>query len=288
MSAETILDVVAALCSSGKFGLVVVDSTAALIPAKELEGSVGDQDYALLARAMSKGCKKIVAGCGSTGTTCVFLNQIREKMGVIFGSPETTPGGRALSFFAHQRIQVTPGKVIRIQDGKKEDDKDKGKAVGRKSYVKFVKNKTAAPMGECEMEIIFDEAALNPVVRLCSLAKDYKVLGMRDGHYQIKKDVINAKKNLDTGMATISELADYLVKNNLVITVLDAYVAAMKEDDEEVKPDKDVIAMKDDSSLIKSPLDGKTVSVEIVGNKDDSIPAPVDLTEEELSDDDSK
>lgn len=281
MSAEQTLDVVVTLCNSGKFGLVVVDSTAALIPEKELTGSVSDQDYALRARAMSKACPKIVQGCGATGTTCVFLNQIREKMNVMFGSPETTPGGKALGFFAHQRIQVTPGQVIRLKDGKKGDDgkDEKGTPVGRKSYVKFVKNKTAAPFGECIIEIIFNEAALNPVVMLCNQARDYKLIGLRSGQFQIKKDVINEKKNLDTGVGSVAELADYLVKNNLVLTLLDAYVKAVEEEDGDNTPDENLLKMKEDPSLIKSPLEGKELNVEVINEKTDII--------DDISDEDS-
>jgi recombination protein RecA len=280
MSAEQTLDVVITICNSGKFGLVVVDSTAALIPEKELTGSVSDQDYALRARAMSKACPKIVQGCGATGTTCVFLNQIREKMNVMFGSPETTPGGKALGFFAHQRIQVTPGQVIRLKDGKKGDDgkDEKGTPVGRKSYVKFVKNKTAAPFGECVIEIIFNEAALNPVVMLCNQARDWKLVGLRSGQFQIKKDVLNEKKNLDTGVGSVAELADYLVKNNLVLTLLEAYIKAVEEDGEG-SPDENLLQMKEDPSLIKSPLEGKELNVEVINEKTDII--------DDISDEDS-
>lgn len=277
-SAEEILDVVVALCTSGQFGLVVVDSTAALIPEKELTGSVSDQDYALRARAMSKACPKIVAACGSSKTTCVFLNQIREKMNVMFGSPETTPGGKALPFYAHQRIQVTPGSVIRLKDGKKGDDgkEEKGTPVGRKSYVKFVKNKTAAPFGECVIEIIFNEAALNPVVMLCTRAKDHKLIGSRLGKWFIKKEVLDLKKNMDTDTNSLAEFADYLVKNNMVITILDAYVKSVEEADEDETIDEAILAMKEDATLIKSPLDGKTIDVEVLNKKEDIVDDIVD------------
>lgn len=282
MAAEFILDAVVEICKSGKFGLVVVDSTAALIPEKELTGSVSDQDYALKARAMSKACPKIVNACASSQTTCVFLNQIREKMGVMFGSPETTPGGKSLPFFAHQRIQVTPGQVIRLKDGKKGDDgkEEKGTPVGRKSYVKFVKNKTAPPMGECVIEIIFNEAALNPVVMLCNKAREYKLIGSRGGQFQIKKEVINDKKNLDTGANSIAELADYIVKNNMVITLIDAYIKAIiANEDDDITPDESILKMKEDASLIKSPLDGKSIDVEVLNKKEDIVDNIVDESE---------
>jgi len=278
MSAEQILDVVVSLCSSSQFGLVVVDSVAALIPEKELEGSVSDQDYALKARAMSKGCPKINSACAKTKTTCVFVNQVREKMNVMFGSPETTPGGRSLPFYAHQRIQVTPGQVIRLKDGKKGTDgkEEKGTPVGRKSYVKFVKNKTAAPFGECIIEIIFNEAAMNPVVMLCNQARNYKLIGSRNGIFQIKKDVIGEKKNLETGATSIAELADYLVKNNMVVTLIDAYVKAVEEDEGEEVPEELILQMKEDENLIKSPLDGKSIDVEVINKKEDIVDDIVD------------
>jgi len=263
MSAESNLDYVDLLCKSGGFGLVVVDSTAALIPQKELEGSISDQDYALLARALSKGVKKIVSGCGQTGTTCVFINQIREKMGVMFGNPETTPGGRALRFYAHQRIMVVPGTKVKMMDG------DKEKVVARKSKVTFVKNKTAAPFGECEIEIVFLEGALNPLVKLCNLAKDYKLIGMRNSLFQIKKEVLSLAKNLDTGASTIIELADYVVKNGYVKEICDAYVAAVEEEDKKIdKSVVDLIAKPDEAV---SPLAGKTVKVENVKNDEELI-----------------
>lgn len=274
LSAEKLLDVVVALCQSGEFAIVVIDSVAALVPQKELEGSVSDQDYALRARAMSKACPKIINACAAKKTTCVFVNQIREKMNVVFGSPDVTPGGRSLPFYAHQRIQVTPGQIIRLKDGGKKADgsEEKGTPVGRKSYVKFVKNKTAPPFGECTIEIITNEAAMNPVVMLCNAAREYKLVGSRNGLFQIKKEVTGEKKNLDTGATSIAELADYIVKNNIVITLIDAYVKAVEnEEDGESTPEETITNMKEDPSLIKSPLEGKSLEVEVVKKKEDII-----------------
>ena len=266
ISAEKILDAVVYLCACGEFGLVVVDSTAALVPEKELEGSVGDQDYALLARAMSKACKKIANACGDTSSTCVFLNQVREKMataGKSYGPNETTPGGKALKFFASQRIQVTPGTVVKVTEG------DKEIVVARKSYVRFVKNKAATPFGQCEMEIVFNETSLNPVVRLCALAKDAKLLTLRLGKFGIKAELLDLKKNLDTGASTFVELADYVVKNDYVEKILDGYLAWCEENAEE--PDKSVAALKDKPELIVSPLKGKEVKVEEIATEEDAI-----------------
>ena len=257
MSAERVLDVVAGICNVGGFGLVVIDSTAALIPQKELEGSVGDQDYALLARAMSKGLRKIIAGCGSTMTTCVFLNQIRTKMGVVFGNPNTTPGGNALKFYSHQRISVMPGKTVKVQDG------DKEKPVARRSTVTFVKNKVASPMGSCIIEIVFDEASMNPLVALCNVFKDNKLIGMREGLFQIKKDALGEKKNMDTGCGTIVQLADFLVKNDLVTKLMDAYKEVLAEEGATIpKAVQTLLEKLSDPKNVVSPLEGKVVSVE--------------------------
>ena len=278
MSAEKLLDAVVTLCSSGLFGLVVIDSVAALVPVKELEGSVTDQDYALKARAMSKACPKIIAAIAATKTTCVFINQIREKMNVMFGSPETTPGGRSLPFYAHQRIQVTPGQIVRLKDGKKDKNgkEAKGTPIGRKSYVKFVKNKTAPPFGECIIEIIFNEAALNPVVMLCNRARSLKLIGIRNGIFQIKKTITGGKKNLITDTTSIAELADYIVKNDMVMTILEASVEAIEEINDEVGKDEPaleekIMDMQEDPSLIKSPIEGKELEVEVVNKKEDIV-----------------
>lgn len=251
LSAEKTLDYVDKLCESGAFGLIVVDSTAALIPQKELDGNIGDQDYALLARAMSKACRKIVQNCAKTNTTCVFINQIREKMGVMFGNNETTPGGRALKFYCHQRIKVTPGSRVKVKEGNRDV------VIARQSYVKFEKNKSAPPFGECIIEIVFDKTAKNPVVKLCKEAKDLKIISLREGTFRLNKDLFeNEKKNIDTGTKTTVELADYLIKNDLVIKVLDSYLEKVDED----LIDSEIEKMKNNPSMIKSPME--TISSE--------------------------
>ena len=272
LSAETILEYVDKLCESGAFGLIVIDSTAALIPKAELEGSVEDQKVAELARVMSRACRKIVSNCAVTNTTCVFLNQIRDKVGVMFGNPETTPGGKALRFYSHQRIKVTPGQKVKVKEG------DKDVVIARQSWVQFVKNKAARPFGECIIEIVFDATARNPVVKLCKAAKEFGVISIRTGTYRLSKEIVEgAKKNVDTAAKTNVELADYLVKNNLVEKVLEAYIEKhVEEHGDENKIDKDILAMRDDSSKIVSPMNGATIEV-----VEDAAPQ---ISEEEMGD----
>lgn len=274
LAAETILEYVDKLCESGVFGLIVIDSTAALIPRAELEGSVEDQKVAELARAMSRACRKIVSNCAKSNTTVVFLNQIRDKVGIMFGNPETTPGGKALRFYSHQRIRVTPGKKVKVKEG------DKEIVIARQSWVQFVKNKAARPFGECIIEIVFDHTARNPVVKLCKAAKELKIISLRESTYRISKDLFeDAKKNVDTEKKTNVELADYLVKNDLVKIVLEAYIEKhVEEYDDESKIDPAILAMRGDESLIVSPMEGATVEV-------DSELAP-EITDSDMGDGD--
>lgn len=261
LTAEKTLDYVVEMCKSGQFGLIVVDSTAALVPEKELEGSISDQNYALLARCMSTGLKKINQYGGSKLTTVVFINQIREKMNVMFGDNETTPGGRALRFYAHQRIKVTPGGTVSVQVG------DEKSVVSRKSYVQFVKNKVARPWGKCVIEIIFDATALNPVVKLANLARasGFKAIRLKEGEWTLMKDFletleddkIDTKKAMLTGAKNAVEMADFLIKNNMVIPLI-TYVNDQKEADtedkfEKIKIEKEILELLEDPSKIVSP-----------------------------------
>lgn len=272
MSAEKTLDYIVAICESGAFGIVVIDSCAALVPATELQGSIADQNYALLARAMSKACNKIVHACGKTGTTCVFLNQLRDKMGVVFGDPSTTPGGKALKFYSHQRIQVIPSTKIKVKEGNKDV------VVARQSIVKFVKNKVSRPWGECIIEIVFDSTALNPVVRLCNAARNLKVIDIRKGEFKIPKELSKTDEVIATGTSTFVGLADWLVKNDYVTVVLNAVIEEYEKRKDDVTDieelDEVIMKMKDDPSLIVSPLSNTIVENVVVkpidGDKNES------------------
>ena len=265
MSAEDTLDYVYELCKSGAFGLVVIDSTAALIPQKECDGSIGDQDYALLARVMSKACKKVTQACGTTKCSCIFINQIREKMGVMFGDPTTTPGGRSLKFYSSQRIKVAPGAIRRIKEG--EDDVP----VGRKSYVTFVKNKVGTPYGKCEIEIVFQAAMLHPTVMFCSLAKNNKLISIRNGEFYVKKSITNTPKNLNTETSTMVDLADYLVRSNLVLDILEALTELI--DEEEIG--EEIMEFISNPDSITSPLTREESEIKESESKNDKVSDPI-------------
>ncbi len=145
-SGEQALELVDQLVNSSMFDLVVIDSVAALVPLAELEGTMEDQQIGLQARMMAKSMRKLSASISKTNTTVLFINQIREKVGVIFGSPEITPGGRALKFFATIRLD------IRARERIKKDQV----IIGQRVKIKVVKNKVAAPYKEIETEIYYE------------------------------------------------------------------------------------------------------------------------------------
>lgn len=146
-SAEQALGIVETLVKSGAVAVVVVDSVAALTPQKEIEGEIGDQHVALQARLMSQALRKLTSVAANSGTTIIFINQIRMKIGVMFGNPETTPGGKALKFYASLRIEVR-----RIAQIKKGDQ-----IVGNRVKAKIIKNKVAAPFQVAEFDIMYNE-----------------------------------------------------------------------------------------------------------------------------------
>jgi recombination protein RecA len=142
---EQALEIVDMLVRSAAVDVIAVDSVAALTPRAELEGQMGTASVGVQARMMSQAMRKLAAGLNITGTLCIFTNQIREKVGVVFGSPETQPGGRALKFFSSQRLDIR--RIETLKDG--------SEAVGNKVRVKVVKNKLAAPYRQAEFDIEF-------------------------------------------------------------------------------------------------------------------------------------
>lgn len=187
---EQALEIADMLIRSGALDVVVIDSVAALVPRAEIEGEMGDSHVGLQARLMSQALRKLTANLNRSRTTAVFINQLREKIGVMFGSPETTPGGRALKFYSSVRIDIR--RIESIKDG--------GENVGNRVRAKVVKNKMAPPFRQAEFDIMFGEG-ISREGSLLDVAVDQGVVRKAGAWFTFEQDQLgqgreNAKRFL--------------------------------------------------------------------------------------------
>ena len=162
---EQALEIADNLIRSGAIDIIVIDSVAALTPKAEIEGEMGDSKMGLQARLMSQALRKLTANISKTNTCCIFINQLRDKIGVMFGNPETTTGGNALKFYASVRVDVR--RTTQIKDG--------DEALGNRTKVKIVKNKMAPPFKKAEFDIVYGEG-ISRVGEVLDLAVEYDII----------------------------------------------------------------------------------------------------------------
>ncbi|HFI0634348.1 TPA: recombinase RecA [Streptococcus suis] len=203
-SGEQGLEIAGKLIDSGAVDLVVVDSVAALVPRAEIDGDIGDSHVGLQARMMSQAMRKLGASINKTKTVAIFINQLREKVGVMFGNPETTPGGRALKFYASVRMDVRGNTQIKGTGDKKDQN------IGKETKVKIVKNKVAPPFKEVVVEIMYGEG-ISRTGELIEIGSNLGIIQKAGAWYSYNGEKIgqgseNAKKFLADNPAIFDEI----------------------------------------------------------------------------------
>lgn len=208
-SGEQALEITELLIKSGAIDLVVIDSVAALVPQAELDGEMGDQHVGLQARLMSKAMRKLAGVMNKSECTAIFINQLREKVGIMFGNPETTPGGRALKFYSSVRVEIRKSEAI----------KNGSDVVGNKVNVKVVKNKVAPPFKTAVVEILYGEG-ISYVAELLDLAVEFDIIHKAGAWFSYNGDKIaqgrDAAKNFLRKNPEVFDEVDKLVKERLV------------------------------------------------------------------------
>jgi recombination protein RecA len=195
---EAALEITDTLVRSGAVDLIVIDSVAALVPQVELEGGMGDNQMGLQARLMSKALRKLTGSISKTNCTVIFINQIRLKIGVMFGSPETTSGGNSLKFYASVRLDIRRGTQV----------KDKDEVLGNETRVKVVKNKVAPPFKTAEFEIIYGEG-VSRVGEVINLATTQDIIEKSGSWYAYKGAKIGqGKENVKEYLRNNPEIAE--------------------------------------------------------------------------------
>ena len=210
-SGEQALEITETMVRSGAVDIVIVDSVAALVPKAEIDGDMGDSHVGLQARLMSQALRKLTAVISKSGTVVIFINQLREKVGVMYGNPETTPGGRALKFFSSVRLDVRRGEVI----------KNGTELIGNKTKVKVVKNKVAPPFKTAEFDILYGEgiskegnildfAVENNIIKKSGAWFSYNGEKIGQGRDNVRKYMVENKEFT----AEIDRQVRELLKNN--------------------------------------------------------------------------
>ena len=223
---EQALEICDALVRSEAVSIIVIDSVAALVPQAEIEGEMGDSHVGLQARLMSQALRKLSGTINKTKTTAIFINQLREKVGVLFGNPETTPGGRALKFYSTIRLDIRRGEQIKAGDN----------VIGNKTNIKVVKNKVAPPFKTAVVDIMYGEG-VSRTGELVDLASSNGIIEKSGAWFSYKGEKIgqgreNVKQYLKDNPALLEEIEDQ---------VRDAFDISIKKDKKSSKKDEEKI-----------------------------------------------
>ncbi len=223
---EQALEIAEALVRSGALDIIVVDSVAALVPKAEIDGDMGDAHVGLQARLMSQALRKLAGVINKSKCVIVFINQLREKVGVMFGNPETTPGGRALKFYASVRLDIRRIEAI----------KQEGEVVGNRTRVKVVKNKVAPPFREAEFDIIYGKG-ISKEGNLLDIAVNLDIIEKSGSWFSYNGDRIGqGRENAKSYLMDNPKIAEEVEKK-----IRDNYATAFEKSlgDEEVDPEQE-------------------------------------------------
>ena len=194
---EQALDICEALVRSGAIDVVVIDSVAALVPKAEIEGDMGDSHVGLQARLMSQALRKLAGAISKTNTVVIFINQLREKIGVMYGNPETTPGGRALKYFASMRIDMR--RVETLKNG--------SEMIGNRTRAKVIKNKVAPPFKEAEFDIIYGEG-ISKVGEIIDLGTKLEIIDKAGAWFTVNGERIQGREAVKEYLMSNPEVCD--------------------------------------------------------------------------------
>ena len=213
-SGEQALEIAEALVRSGAIDCIVLDSVAAMVTKAEIEGDMGDTHVGLLARLMSQAMRKLTSVISKSNCVAIFINQVREKIGVVYGNPETTPGGRALKFYSSVRIEVRKGEPI----------KNGAEIIGARTKCKGVKNKVAPPFKECEFDMMFGQG-IDRVGEVCDLAVDLDIIKKSGAWFSYNGQKIgqgreNAKEYLRSNPDIMKEIEEKVKENSANIVMV--------------------------------------------------------------------
>ena len=250
-SGEQALEIAEQLVRSGAIDVLVVDSVAAMTTKAEIDGEMGDNHVGQLARLMSQAMRKLTSVVSKTGCVAIFINQIREKIGVMYGNPETTPGGRALKFYATIRMDVRKGEVL----------KENGVPIGNKMKVKIVKNKVAPPFRECEFENIYGQG-INRDGEIIDLAVDLEIVKKSGSWFSYNGEKIgqgrdSVKKKMNEDEAFRKEIEAKIMEQ---IDKID--LSASDDDDDAAEAAAAAAESGDEAAVIEAPSSAEDISAD--------------------------